>query len=175
MDLSDSDLSPEHPQTVPRTLQDADRLAFARSFHRLSQLPVVEKFQQQILVNEKTKSVFMAMCAVVERGVNDALMHKFHVAHGITPPSYDLGSTMNLSAGPFTSICFVTCFLCICQIDPTLPTKSNAALDNSNNTERSNPAVNPAGIPTIGIDGDFGSNARDLKTSDLRQAVAWPV
>ncbi|KAJ3195378.1 hypothetical protein HDU82_002149 [Entophlyctis luteolus] len=150
MDSSESSgqfLSPDHPQTTPTTLQDAKRLGFARSFHRLSQLPMVERFQQQVLVNDKMKAVFVDMCAVVERGVNDALMHKFHVAHGITPPSYGLGSTMNLSGG---------------ASNPTLAkTKSNVALNNSNSFERSDSIANATGIPTIGIDGDFGDKAGD--------------
>ncbi|KAI9340000.1 hypothetical protein BDR26DRAFT_1007722 [Obelidium mucronatum] len=69
------------------SLQDSKRLGFAKSFNRLS---ASNESSQPENINEKLKSTFVDFCSVVEKGVNDALLARFNLIHGISTPKRDL-------------------------------------------------------------------------------------
>ncbi|KAJ3065941.1 hypothetical protein HDU98_010707 [Podochytrium sp. JEL0797] len=73
---------PSEPDT---SLQDSKRLGFAKSFNRLSTNFDNIQSIHPLNVSEKLKNTFVDFCGVVEKGVADALQHRFNVTHGITP------------------------------------------------------------------------------------------
>ncbi|KAJ3115418.1 hypothetical protein HK100_001354 [Physocladia obscura] len=99
-DLHDNDTAQIGAQNV-NSLQDSKRLGFAKSFNRLSMDASQLAAEQPEAINEKLKNTFVEFCSVVERGVNDALMTRFNLIHGVTAsPS---ASAEKLGSGNFLS------------------------------------------------------------------------
>ncbi|KAJ3263980.1 hypothetical protein HDU77_009630 [Chytriomyces hyalinus] len=72
----------------PTSLQDSKRLGFAKSFQRLSLNPEANQ-NNPIIINEKLKSTFVDFCGIVEKGINDALIARFNMIHGVTQKTSD--------------------------------------------------------------------------------------
>ncbi|KAJ3239234.1 hypothetical protein HDU81_006339 [Chytriomyces hyalinus] len=81
-------VDPNDSSANPTSLQDSKRLGFAKSFQRLSLNPEAVQ-NNPIIINEKLKSTFVDFCGIVEKGINDALIARFNMIHGVTQKTSD--------------------------------------------------------------------------------------